>query len=383
MNRPAAYARLVNVNENIEGTMKKKLLIIGTILAVIAGAAFVMTRNGNGKKEDYKTVAVSRGEIIEKALAIGEITPRDEIQVKSKIAGIVKNIYAEVGDKILVGQPLVEITPDPTPLEITEARRNAEISRVAFEQAENEYLRQKQLLEANLISRQEFEQQKMAYEEAQLRKNLNDERLALIEKGRTQLGGNKVESVIRAPISGTVLEKFVNAGDPVVPLTTFQAGTPIFTLADMSRLIFRGTIDEIDVGKVKLGMQVDLKIGALPNVSVKGQVSRISPKAKKEENSTLFDIEIDIVNADSVQLRAGYSANADIIIRKAENVLYIPERLVSFEKDSTFVEVTDTVAKTVSRQPIQIGLSDGVNVEVTEGLAENNLVVERPPKEIK
>lgn len=363
--------------------MKKKLLIIGIILIVIAGAAFVMTRNGNGKKEDYKTVAVSRGEIIEKALAIGEITPRDEIQVKSKIAGIVKNIYAEVGDKILVGQPLVEIIPDPTPLEITEARRNAEISLVGFEQAQNEYLRQKQLLEANLISKQEFEQQKMTYEEAQLRKNLNDERLALIEKGRTQLGKNRVESVIRAPISGTVLEKFVNAGDPVVPLTTFQAGTPIFTLADMGRLIFRGTIDEIDVGKVKLGMPVDLKIGALPNATVKGQVSRISPKAKKEENSTLFDIEIDIANADSVQLRAGYSANADIIIRKAENVLYIPERLITFEKDSTFVEVTDTVAKTVSRQPIQIGLSDGVNVEVKEGLAESSLVVERPPKEIK
>ncbi len=362
--------------------MKKWLIIL--IFIIISGViGFTILKTNTGKERNYKIVQPQRGSIIDKALAIGKITPRNEIQVKSKIPGIVRKIYVEVGDIIHEGELLVEITPDPTPLEITEARRNLEMARVNFEQAESEFQRQKNLLEKNLISQQEFENHKLAFQKARLQLQLNQERLALLEKGYTESAGIKVESVVKAPITGTILEKFVHEGDPVIPLTFYQAGTPLFTIADMNDLIFEGTIDEIDVGKVRVGMPAELKIGALPGKKVIGTVSRISPKAKQEDNATLFDIEISIERADSIQLRAGYSANAEIIIRKVEDVLYIPERLVTFKGDSVFVEVEDSTSKDISKQLIEIGLSDGVNIEVKKGLTMSSRVVEWPPKEIE
>lgn len=360
----------------------KRYLLAGLGVVIVVAAILFLTRSGKSDQESYTTMPVTRGTIVEEALAVGTITPRNEIQVKSKIAGIVKAIHAEVGDYISVSDPLVEITPDPTPMELTESRRNMELVRVGYDQAEREFHRQRELLKKDLISRQDFENQKMKYEEARLRLQLSEERLSLIENGIAGTAENTVESNVKAPISGTILEKFVNVGDPVVPLTSYQAGTPIFTLADMSELIFRGTIDEIDVGKVKVGMPAEIKVGALPGKTVPGTVSRISPKARKEENATMFDIEINLTAPDSVELRAGYSANADIIIRRAEDALQIPERLLLFEGDSIFVEV-QTDAGMVEKRPVTLGLSDGVNAEITEGIAESTLVVERPPKVIE
>jgi len=360
----------------------KKYIFIGIGIVLVGVLIFMARKNGKTSIAEYKTVPVTRGTIVEKALAVGTITPLNEIQVKSKIAGIVRAMHVEVGDVIREGESLVDITPDPTPLEITEARRNVEITGASYKQAKNEYDRQQQLLDKHLIAAQEFEKQELAFEEAKLRLKLNQERLSLIEKGRSGTDKEAVQSKVNAPITGTVLEKFVNVGDPVVPLTSYQAGTPIFTMADMGNLIFRGTIDEIDVGKVKVGMPAEIKIGALPEQTIDGEVSLISPKARKEDNSTLFDIEITIMDTKNAHLRAGYSANADIIIRRAENVLHVPERLLTFKEDSIFVEV-ETADGSVETQPVQIGLSDGVFAEVTEGLAESTKVVERPPKEIE
>lgn len=359
----------------------KKYIFIGVGIIVVGVLIFMARRNGATDTAAYKTIPVTRGTIVEKALAVGTITPLHEIQVKSKIAGIVRAMHVEVGDIIKEGESLVDITPDPTPMEITEARRNVEITEASYKQAKNEYDRQQQLLDKHFISTQEFEKQQLAYEEAKLRLKLNQERLSLIEKGRSGTEKEAVQSKVNAPVTGTVLEKFVNVGDPVVPLTSYQAGTPIFTMADMSNLIFRGTIDEIDVGKVKVGMPADIKIGALPESVIEGTVSLISPKAKKEDNSTLFDIEITINDTKGTHLRAGYSANADIIIQRAENVLHIPERLLTFKDDSVFVEVENEEG-IVETRPVEIGLSDGVFAEV-EGLPESTKVVERPPKEIE
>jgi HlyD family secretion protein len=360
----------------------KKLIFIGLSVIVVGIIIFLSRKDGKGDEVAYKTVPVSKGTIVEKALAVGTITPMNEIQVKSKIPGIVQVINAEVGDNITRGATLVDISPDPTPLEITQARRNLEIANVTYKQAEREYERQKSLLAKNLISEQDFEEAQLAYEEAKLRYELAKDNLSLIEEGKAGTLTETVESTVRAPIDGTILEKFVNVGDPVVPLTSYQAGTPIFTMANMSNLIFRGTIDEIDVGKVKVGMPAEIKIGALPGEIIQGTVSRISPKAKKEENSTLFDIEIVIANTDNIELRAGYSANADIIIQRASDVLQIPERLLTFQNDSVFVEIEKENGE-VDRQQVQLGLSDGVNAQITEGVAESTLVVERPPKEIE
>jgi len=150
----------------------------------------------------------------------------------------------------------------------------------------------------------------------------------------------------------------------------------------MEDLIFKGTVDEIDVGKLRAGMACEIKVGALPKDTVTGTVLRISPKAHKEEGSTVFDVEIKLTNLGTSLLRAGYSANADIIITKKQDILVIPERLIEFKEDSTFVETQDSLG-IIDTIPIETGLSDGINIEVVSGLSEGDLLIERPPREIK
>ncbi len=359
-----------------------KKIMIGVILVAVVAVVLFFTINGSAKKDDgFKTVVCQKGEIIDKALAVGTIVPRHEIAVKSKISGIVKKLYVDVGDVVRVNDPLMDISPDPTPLEYAEAKRQVEISEVTYENAAKELERSKALIEKKLISEQEFDKAKARRDEEDVRLSLAKEKLALIERGQTKITTTAVDNVIKSSFDGIVLARFVDVGDPVVPLTSFQAGTEVMTLADMSDLLFKGTVDEIDVGKLHIGMPVELKVGALPKDKVAGRLMKISPQAHKDEGSTVFDIEIDLDNAGQTQLRAGYSANADIIITKKDSVLIIPERLIEFIKDTAYVEIQDSLGL-ATKIPIQTGLSDGINVEVTGGLADGAKVVERPPKDI-
>ncbi len=363
--------------------MFKKIIIVFAVLLVVAVVILVKAKNSSsGKENGIRMIKVQRGDIIEKALAIGRIEPKKEAAVKSKISGIVKKLYVEVGDEVEEGQPLLEIKPDPTPLEFAEAKRNVEIALVNLEKAANEYSRMKKLLAENLVSKKEFDTAENDYKELELRVNLAEERLALIEKGRTKIADLEIDTVIKSPVAGTVLEKRVNEGDPVVPLTSYQAGTELLILADMGSLIFKGTVDEIDVGKLSDGMTAELKIGAIPDERIFGRLSKISPKAKRQESATLFDVEIDITQRGQKVIRAGYSANADLVINKADKTLFIPERLVEMKDEKAFVEVKNEKGEIVKRE-VKVGLSDGINIEILEGLKEGEEVVERPPKEIK
>jgi len=363
--------------------MFKKIFIPLIVVLIIAAVIYVKAKNSaNGRDNDIKMVKVQRGDIVEKALAIGRIEPEKEIAIKSKISGIVKKAYVEVGDKVKEGQPLLEIKPDPTPLEYAETKRNVELATVNLERASNEYSRMKKLLKERLVSQKEYDLAENEYKLFKLRLNLAEERLALIEKGRTKIANLQIDTVIKSPVEGTVLERRVHEGDPVVPLTSYQAGTELLILADMEGLIFKGTVDEIDVGKLEEGMVAELKIGAIPDQRITGKLSKISPKAKRQENATVFDVEILIIQKGEKIIRAGYSANADLVINKVIETLFIPERLVEFKDDKTFVEVKNDRGEIVKRE-VKIGLSDGINIEITDGLNESDEVVERPPKEIK
>ncbi len=364
--------------------MRKGLIAVAVILvAGGASAAFYSKAHSNGAN-GFKTVAVERGSVVEKALAIGAIQPDREIAVKSKISGIVKTSFREVGDLVRPGDPLFEILPDPTPMELTEARREAEIAKNVFEQAEKKHERSRRLMDQGILAAQDWDQAEKEIQDARIRLELANERLALIEKGRVKTDRIAVESIIRAPIAGTVLELLVHEGDPVVPLTSYQAGTPLTNLADMSTLIFKGTVDEIDVGKLREGMPAHIKVGALPEAQVGGTIAKIAPKSKTEEGATLFNVEIDLEPADGVVLRAGYSANAEIAVREAHDVLIVPERLVTFADGKASVEVPGaTESDPPAEREIEPGLSDGINLEVASGLGEDDVVIERPPKEIE
>ena len=292
--------------------MKRRTgIIVGGLVVLTAGAVVAAVVSEDGGHAGASVVTVGRQDIVEKALAVGTIEPDVEVDVKSQLAGVVQKIYADVGKQVRAGTPLLEIRPNPTPLELVEARRQVEIQTVTLDQAKKDYDRLGPLRKEQFITAEEFEAAQQKYEQARLQLQLARERLALLEKGRVRSSAGDVETVVRAPIDGIVLTKSVEIGDPVVPLTTYQEGTAVMTMASMKSLLFRGTVDEIDVGKLREGMKADIKIGALPDAHVTGTVTKIFPKAKKEENATVFPVEI-ALDPDSAQhLRAGYSANAE------------------------------------------------------------------------
>jgi HlyD family secretion protein len=360
--------------------LKKKYLIIG--FAVIVVLLIVIGFTIKRKTNTYvKTLKVEKKDIVEKALAIGSLEPKDEIAVKSKISGVVGQLYVDVGAYVQKGQPLLEVYPDPTPLELAEAKRAVEMAEIELKTIRKEQERGEQLKKKGLISDQEIETLRQSNEEAELRHTMALERLGLIEKGKVRIAETNIESVIKAPISGYVLEKSVNVGDPVVPLTSYQAGTELMKMADMKDILFKGTVDEIDVGKIKEGMPTELQVGALPGKAVKGHVSLISLKARKQENTTVFPIEVVIDATDGAVLRAGFSANVNIIIAKKDSVLSLPERVVTFRKDSAFVRIPqgDKGSKEVY---IKTGLSDAINIEIVSGLKKGQEVLEKEVKPI-
>ncbi|MEN6311638.1 MAG: efflux RND transporter periplasmic adaptor subunit [Acidobacteriota bacterium] len=369
--------------------MKKWIFRIFGALLILTFFYFLLAC---GKKKDpVKLVAVTRGDIVEKALAVGTIEPEKETKVKSTIPGIVAEVLFKVGDTVQVGAPLFKISPNPTPLEYVEARRSMEVAEVSMKKIKADYDRQIELFKRSLISKSDMDAIDSSFQEATLHYKIAMERLELLEKGRISMSNREIDSVIRSPNTGVILSQSVFLGDPVVPLTNYQPGTELCSLADMESLRFKGTVDEIDVGKITTVMPAEITIGALPEAKIAGTVTRIYPKAKKEGNATLFDIEIAIDKTGGELLRAGFSSTASIRIRDRKQVLMLPERLVIFEDGKRFVEVPEDQGKNgqpgkgekTRKVEIQTGLSDGLNIEILSGLKEGEKVVEKPPREIK
>ena len=372
----------------------KIILSLIVIAAIVGVSAFVVAQNNKDDDTEIPSVTVERGDIVDKALAVGTIEPRVEVSVKSQFSGVAKKQFADVGDFVKAGAPLLEIKPTPTPRELVDAERQIELRVIEVKNLEAEYTRQKQLHDKQLVATQEFQRAERAFREAELQVQMAREQLELLRQGQVSTEKGTFESIVRAPVSGFILDKMVEIGDNIVPLTSYQEGTVLMTMANMDDLIFRGTVDEIDVGRLKEGMLSEIKVGALPNANVEGMLARIWLKAEKEENSTVFPVELEIMSATevdlaqpesqprSVVLRAGYSANAEIIIEKREQVLLIPERVIEFSGDTARVNVL-LAENEIEERIIQTGLSDAISIEVVEGLDEGMKVREKPPKEIE
>lgn len=360
---------------------RTKIWIGAVAVAAVGGGVTAVSAARGSDGEDLRTVAAERGTVVDEALAVGRIEPEVEVEVKSQLSGVVRREFADIGDFVRKGEPLLEVQPNPTPQELVQARRQVELEEVALEDLRKKRDRLSALAEKNYVSQEEFEAVERQYEQARIQLQMARERLALFEDGRVTIGRENVETVIKSPIDGFILEKAVEIGDPVVPLTSFQQGTVLLSMAEMEHLIFRGTVDEIDVGRLEEGMPATIKIGALPEAAVEGVLTSISLKGREEENATVFPVEISVRAVEGTVLRAGYSANAEIVIEKREDVLVIPERLVSFGDEATTVTVLRPDGTTEERE-IEAGLSDGITLEVLSGLEEGDRVVEPEPREI-
>ena len=358
----------------------KKVFLYGVGILLLGIAVLFIFGSKNNSGPAYKLVEVKKGAISEKALAVGTIEPDKEIKVKSAISGIVSEVFFKIGDTVATNAPLFKISPNPTPLAYAEARRNMEIAEVTMKQVLKEKERMTKLYNERMIPNSQMDAIDTRYNEANLRYKIAMEKFKLLEKGRIRVSNKNIDSIIKSPITGVVLSRDVNQGDPVVPLTNFQPGTELCAMADMGKMLFKGTVDEIDVGKLVPGMIAEIHIGALPDSKIEGKLMRISPKARKDGNATLFDIEVEVVRSKGEMLRAGYSATCYVKIREKENVLIIPERLVTFEENKRYVEIKE--GETIRKVEIKTGLSDSLNIEVVEGLKAGQQIVERPPREI-
>jgi HlyD family secretion protein len=373
---------------------KRLILFLGLAIAVIGGGgAAYKAYSDKDEEELIPHVVVERGTIVDKALAVGTIEPRVEVSVKSQFSGVARRQFADVGDFVNAGDALLEIKPTPTPRELVDAERMIQLRQIEVDNLKSEYDRQKALHDKQLVADQEFDRTRRGFEEAKLQVQMAREQLELLREGRVATESGRFETVVRAPVSGFILDKMVEIGDNVVPLTSYQEGTVLMTMANMNDLIFRGTVDEIDVGRLKEGMDAVIKVGALPRADVKSQLAKIWLKAEKEDNSTVFPVELEILSATeasgasesepaTVVLRAGYSANAEIIIEQRENVLLIPERVITFSGDTARVDILLADNQTESRI-LQTGLSDAISIEVLSGVAEGEKIREKPPKVIE
>jgi HlyD family secretion protein len=365
--------------------MRKLWRTLIILIVLVGGSAGLYAWSRNGKKGEggLKEVEVTSGTIVEKAVAVGQIQPRQKFTVKSVIPGLVRRALVQVGDTVKAGDPLFEIAADPTPLEVSVVDRQLESSQASYNRAQSDFQRTSELSRSGVIPKSDVETKREAFELARVALTKAQQDRELTRRGRLSQTGT--ESIIRSPAGGTVLTRTVNEGDPIVPLTSFQPGTEMATIAEMGDLIFKGTVDEIDVGKLRVGMMARIKVGALPTDVVTGKVSRIAPQAQQKEGATLFDVEIELDPSNRITLRAGYSANADVIIREKKDVLVVPERLVTFEDGGkkASVEIPGAAPKAPPKKvDIKTGISDGLNVEILSGLKKGEKIVERPPKEI-
>ncbi len=343
---------------------KKKLIFMGVLVVVVI---FLVAGLGRGRRgEDLNSSAkVSKGDIRDVAVALGTIEVKYETSVKSTISGVIKKVFVEIGDEVKKGDPIFEISPTPTPFELASVRKEVRVAEIRLENAKKDIERKRALFEKDLISDKEYEIMQQDLQEAQSDYNLAKQRLDLMEKGSAKVGGTELDAVIRSPVSGTILSREVSIGDPVVPLTSYQPGTELMKIARLQDLLFKGTVDEIDVGRLEEGMKAKITVGAIPDEEIYGIIDIIAPKAWNKEGATVFDIEIIVTEKGNKPLRIGYSATADIIIDERNDVLVIPEGAVNFEEEKTFVYLANG-----EKKEIETGLSNGLNIEVVSGLSE-------------
>jgi len=353
------------------------------VLAIIAVAFFALFKGLAGKEQsDIRYVEVTRGSIERQAVGTGTIGPEFEVEVKPQISGIISEVFKRMGEKVSVGDPLVKVKPNPTPFDSVAAKRSVETAKLNEERAVE--FRDKENFLAKIMSvlmgKKEMERQ---YEQARLGRVRAEEQRDLLEQGKVIMDDEVIDSVVRSPIDGYILERRVNIGDPVDALGSRSGGTVLCVLADMDTLVFRGTVDEIDVGHLKEGMEARIQVGALPECLLEGTLDEISLKAQKRDNATVFEVRLSFERPEDVVLRAGYSATASILVQKKDNILLLPERVIERRKTDAFVQVFKEPTGSGETRQIETGLSDGLMTEIVSGLDEGQRVLERTYEEIE
>jgi len=340
------------------------------ILVVFGGTLVFLYHKSQKKPIIFETQTPYVTNIVKKTVATGSIVPRKEIEIKPQVSGIVEEIYVEAGDKLKKNDLIakIKIIPNMISLNNAEARFNQAV--INLEDTKRECDRRYKLYKKRIISTSEYQEYEMAYNSAKEELDAAENNLQLIREGVTKNPGDETNTLIRSTIDGMILDVPVKEGRSVIETNNFNEGTTIAVVADMKEMIFKGKVDESEVGKIKPGMNLILSVGAIEKEKFNAELEYISPKGVAEEGAIQFEIRARVNLKESHFIRAGYSANADIVLEKRNSVLAVKEGLLQFEGEKVFVEVEND-PRQFEKKYIELGLSDGINIEIVSGLSKD------------
>ena len=364
--------------------MKKyfKIVVAALVVLVFCGTFVFLYMKSKPQPAVYDEFAPKVTDISKTTVITGTIEPRDEVEVKPQISGIITEIYKEAGETVKAGEVIAKVKVIPDMSQLSSAESRVRLADVNLKQAEVNHRREKQLYDRQLVSAEEYDNVRQALDQAREEKAAAVDALEVVRDGVSSSNANASSTLIRSTISGLILDIPVKVGNSVILSNTFNDGTTIATVADMSDLIFRGNIDETEVGQLLTGMDMKITIGALQNLKFDAKLEYISPKATDNNGANQFEIKAAVSVPGTNKIRSGYSANAEIVLESARGVLSVPESAIEFSGSDTYVYVVKGSGedKTYERRKVTTGLSDGINIEIKSGLKKTEKV--RGPQKV-
>ncbi len=359
--------------------MKKSVTIIILLLIVIVfgGAMYYLYQKNNEDPVVYETEKLSKQSIVKKAVATGSILPLEEVLIKPNISGVIEEIYVEGGDYVKSGDLLAKIKVVPNLSALNDAKNAIDEAKINLDDQKRNYERQLSLFDKGVISKADLERAQVAFEQARQSYGAANKRYDIVKTGTTSGLSNAANTLIRSTVGGMVLEVPVEVGNQVIESNNFNEGTTIAAVADVEKMIFEGKVDESEVGRIKEDLPLEITVGAIENKVFDAVLDYIAPKGKEENGAIQFEIKGTLKKQDSVFIRAGLSANASIILARADSVMALKEALVQFDDDTKkpYVEI-ETSEQKFERRDVELGVSDGIFVEVKSGLdKEDNIKV--------
>lgn len=352
-----------------------KWIVLGVVAVVFVGTLVFLYNKSNQAPVVFETETPARMTIVKKTVAIGKVIPRREIEVKSQVSGVVDKLYVEAGQTVKQGDIIARIALRPSMINVNTAEANLLTAKINLQNQAAEFERYKKLREQNLISASEYDKFLTNYELQKEAVASAENALLLLKTGATK-DSDKVSNMIPATIDGMILDLSNKEGAFIVETSTFQSGTTVAVMADMNDMIFEGLVDESEVGKLREGMELVLNVGALEGKPFTAALEYIAPKGVTDQGAIKFTIRAAVQLQKELFLRSNYSANADIVLDKRENVLAINEGNLIIENGATYVEV-ETAPQQFERREIKTGLSDGIHIEVVSGLNEGEKIKRR------
>lgn len=354
--------------------MKKvfTILIIALVASIFVGTIYFLYTKSKEKPEVYSTMSPEITDIIKKTVATGSVVPRKEIAIKPQgVSGIIEKLYVEAGEMLKKGDPIAKIKIIPNMISLNSAESRVNVAQINYEDAEINYNRDKALFDKKVISESDFQKTQLSFRNTKEELQSAKDNLQLIKEGVTKSSASATNTIIRSTIEGMILDIPVKEGNSVIQSNTFNDGTTVAIVADMGEMIFQGKVDETEVGKINQGMNLQLTIGAIEDIKFDAYLEYISPKGVEENGAIQFEVKASVKLKKDFFIRSGYSANAEIVLEKKEKVLAVNESLLTFKNDSTFVEI-QTEDQVFEQRYIKTGLSDGINIEIVEGITKDD-----------